>query len=405
MHHWTKFFGGVLLVAGTTIGAAMLAIPVSTGSAGFLPSLALFVAFWLFMSYTALLFLEVNTWTGQRTNLVTMARATLGPAGSAICWTAYLFLLYALITAYIAGSGNLLCNFIAGIVGADSLPGIFCAIPLVLIFAFLLVKGTAYIDYMNRLFMIGLTVTYFAIVFMLAPYINVDYLKREEWGYAFTGVSIVATSFGFHIIIPSLYSYLHADIKTLKWTLIIGSFIPLVVYTIWQALALGIIPLNGPNGLMEGYQLGDDGATLLSYSIDNPALGLLAKLFSFFAIFTSLIGVGLSLCDFLADGLKINKDLKGNALLLALTFIPPFTLAFADSRAFLTALEAAGAFGVVFLLGLMPALMVWRGRYHQDRISHYKAPGGKITLSLAILFSLTAIGLEIINKLGWLPTP
>ena len=39
----TKIIGGTLLVAGTAIGAGMLALPVLTGMAGFVPSLFLFL--------------------------------------------------------------------------------------------------------------------------------------------------------------------------------------------------------------------------------------------------------------------------------------------------------------------------------------------------------------------------
>ena len=38
-----RLLGGILLVAGTAIGAGMLALPVSTGLAGFYPSLFLFL--------------------------------------------------------------------------------------------------------------------------------------------------------------------------------------------------------------------------------------------------------------------------------------------------------------------------------------------------------------------------
>lgn len=404
MHHWTKFVGGILLVAGTTIGAAMLALPVSMGMAGFIPSLLLFIAFWAFMTYTALLFLEVNTWTGQRTNIITMATETLGRTGTVICWSAYLFLLYALMTAYIAGSASSINEMLTKIADQPAC-GVVCIFPLLLLFTFFLIRGTVHLDYLNRFLMFGLVVSYFLMVFLLVPYIDVDMLSRTEWKYSLSAASIVATSFGFHIIIPSLYSYMHADIKLLKKTLIIGSIIPLLVYIVWQAIALGIIPVEGAFGLREGYLLGTNGAALLAPAVGSTFLSYTSILFSFFAIATSFIGVSLSLCDFLADGLKIKRTLSGNIFLSLLTFLPPLVIVLTNPRAFLTALEAAGAFGVVLLLGLMPALMVWSGRYRQKRPSIYLTPGGKPALALAILFSLIVIGLEIANKAGWLQKP
>ena len=57
-----KTLGAILLVSGTTIGAAMLALPVVTGLAGFIPTALLFILFWAFMLFTAFLILEVNLW-------------------------------------------------------------------------------------------------------------------------------------------------------------------------------------------------------------------------------------------------------------------------------------------------------------------------------------------------------
>ena len=53
-----RLIGGILLVAGTTIGAGMLALPVVTGFVGFWPSLALFFVYWLYMTFTAFLMFE-----------------------------------------------------------------------------------------------------------------------------------------------------------------------------------------------------------------------------------------------------------------------------------------------------------------------------------------------------------
>src|SRR5206468_11353 len=94
-------------------------------------------------------------------------------------------------------------------------------------------------------------------------------------------------------------------------------------------------------------------------------IAMVARFFSFFAIVTSFLGVSLSLMDFLADGFGIKKTRTGRIALYLMTFVPPLLITLIDPRAFLSALEYAGAFGVVTLLGLFPALMVWSGRYQR----------------------------------------
>ncbi|MCE5319308.1 MAG: tyrosine transporter [Parachlamydia sp.] len=392
-----KVLGGVLLVSGTTIGAGMLALPVATGLGGFYPSLALLFTYWLFLTFTAFLMLEVALWLPPHANLITMARQTLGRWGEFLSWFVYLYLLYALLTAYLAGGGAILLDLI-DTVSQYILP--LWAGPLLVmgIFSLFVYKGHGPVDRINRILMGCLVIAYLIIVGVLAPHVEGALIKRSNWSAILLGSSVVATSFGFHIIIPSLVVYLDRNVASLRWAILIGSLIPLLVYIVWELIALGILPLGGKDGLISGYETGANGATLLADYLNRPSVSWIARFFSLFAIVTSFLGVSLSLNDFLADGFKIKKTRPGRILLYAMTFFPPLVIALSDPRAFLSALEYAGAFGVVLLLGLLPALMVWRGRYHLAFPSTFRVPGGKIGLLLAMVFSVTAIGIEVFLK-------
>lgn len=398
MNHVHKVIGGILLVSGTTIGAGMLALPIVTGFAGFWPTTALFIVYWIYMLFTALLMLEVNLWVGEHTNLITMARKTLGRGGKIVSWVIYLFLLYSLTTAYLAGGGPILMEGLENLTGW-TVPAWVNPLPLLIIFGFFVYQGARSVDYVNRLLMSGLAVSYLFMIIFLSPHVEAPLIRHTDWRLLWVAVSIVSTSFGFHIIIPTLTDYLHRDVKTLKRVLIIGSIIPLIIYISWELLTLGIVPLSG---LKAGYQQGLDGATVLSEHLESSGLSLLARLFSLFAIITSFLGVSLSLRDFLADGLSIQKTRKGRFILYLLTFAPPLIITLIDPRAFLNALEYAGAFGVVTLLGLLPILMVWRGRYVQHREGPYTTPGGRLALGIGFSLSLIVIALEIANKTGLL---
>lgn len=403
MKRHSKLIGGILLVSGTTIGAAMLALPVSTGAAGFFLSLLIFVLFWALMTYTAFLMLEVILWDKYETNLITIAKKTLGFWGQAITWFIYLFLLYALTTAYIAGSGPIVIDFVYSLIGYR-MPEWAGTIPLLLIFGFFVYKGTRSVDWANRLLMLGLVIAYVIMAVFLTPHVNFHLLSYTNWKEIWAGISVVATSFGFHIIIPSLSTYLDRDLHKLKKAILIGSLIPLAVYIFWEFLTLGIIPLDGPNGIIQGYLDGANGAHLLTAFLNNEALAMVARFFSFFAIVTSFLGVSLSLSHFLADGLKIKKTRSGRLLLYFLTFFPPLVFTLTDPRAFLSALEYAGAYGVVVLLAFLPALMVWAGRYYENLSSEtaFRVPGGKPALILVIVLSLVVVGIEIANNVGLL---
>ncbi len=394
-----KVLGGVLLVSGTTIGAGMLALPVVTGLAGFYPTLILFMLYWVYMTYTAFCMLEVNLWLGENINMITMAKYTVGKAGEIVNWIAYLFLLYLLTTAYLAGGAPVVINCIKMITGVQ-FPNWVGAVPLLVILGFFVYEGTKYADLLNRLLMLGLVISYFVMTCMMAPHIDYQLLARSDWGNIWLAVSVAATSFGFHIIIPTLTTYMHHHPAKLKKAIFIGSVIPLVVYILWEMITLGVVPIEGPYGILEGYEQGENGAALLSAQLGGSAVGAVAQMFSFFAIVTSFLGVTLSLTDFLADGLHIKQTHFGRFLLVVLTFAPPLLFILTSPRAFLSALEYAGAFGVAVILGLMPPLMVWAGRYYKGFRGEFKVPGGKIGLAAAILISLIVIFGEAANKLG-----
>ena len=365
-----SMIGGILLVAGTCVGAGMLALPIVTSLAGFYPSIFLMLIVWLFMMTTAFLFLEATLQMKKEANIISMVQATLGNTAAVISWIVYLFLLYSLITAYLAGSGSLLEDSIESII-QSCIPRWFVFVPFVIIFGSFIYLGTRSIDYLNRLLIIGFVLGFVLLVMFIPPYIQLSSLKYNNWKGILIAISIVITSFGFHIIIPSLVSYMHGNIKKLKRTIFIGSIIPLFIYLLWEFLVLGTIPIHGKDGLLSLWHTGGQIVRPFKALINNNLLISGARLFSFFAIVTSILGVSLSLSDFLADfffvafGIKTKGTRAGKIFLSGMTFIPPLIFAMLYSRAFVVALSYAGAFGVVILLGILPTLMVWNGRYRK----------------------------------------
>lgn len=394
---YNKLIGAILLIAGTTIGAGMLALPVSTGLAGFAPSLLLLTVCWFYMACTAFLMLEVNLWMGEHGSLIVMAKKTLGKPGEILCWCSYLFLLYALTTAYIAGSEPVFNGIILWLTGYD-LPRNFGSVPLLLLFGLCVYKGPKTVDYFNRILMLGLVVSFTLLVGHLFPKVDHNLLTHVDWEPLMVAIPIVVTAFGFHIIIPTLTTYLEQNIRQIKWAILIGSSLPFLLYILWEYLALGIIPLSGPNSIEQGFANGTNGAQLISDLLANPMITLLERCFSLFALLTSFLGVSLALTDFLADGFKIQKTRWGRIGLYLLTFLPPLLISIIDPRAFLTALEYAGTFGVVVLLGFLPPLMVWRGRYQHGFRATFIVPGGKPLLLVIMIVSIALIALEIAIK-------
>lgn len=386
-----RLLGGILLVAGTTIGAGMLALPVITSFGGFVPSIIIFGIAWILMLCSAFFFLDVNLSVRGEPNLISMAGKTLGISGKAITWVFYLLLLYSLLAAYIAASAPLFEKAMLGLTGMK-LPVSLSRFCLPVVFGSFIYLGTRGVDYINRLLMIGLVLSYVMLVAFVPSHIDLSLLSHFDFSASLISLPVVLTSFGYHIIIPSLTSYLNHDVKLLKKAILWGSVLPIVIYLIWQVLVLGVVPQAY---LSQAWIQGVPATEPLSFILKNPFISKATLFFSFFAIVTSFLGVSLSLSDFLTDGLKIKKTWEGRLLAFGLTFIPPLVFVFTYQRGFYMALEYAGII-VAILLGILPSLMAWRLKNN----AFYKSLQGRMLLLAVIVLCLCVVLLDFLEKKG-----
>lgn len=401
----SKLFGGILLVAGTSIGAGMLALPITTGSGGFYAAAIAMVLCFSYMLCSLFILLEANLYSANpEANIITMSKQHLGWLGSTSAWLSFLLLLYAVSAAYISGGGALFSTF-ARTTLHTSLSPHYGALIFALVFGCIAYVGITWIDRINRLLMVGLIVSYFATVFFVAPKVTVHHLNHGHPKYLLAAIPIILLSFTSHIIVPSLRTYFYDHVPSLKKVLFFGSLVPLVFYVLWDFLLLGALPVDSPYSL-EAIAKAAHPLTHLSEAFLHLKLPLVATsngFFSFFAMVTSFLGVILSLCDFLADGFHIPKNRKGRLTLLALCFGPPLLFALFSPSGFVIALGYAGIF-VAILYGILPARMVWKARY-QNKLPapDFFMPGGKVLLAMMMLIAVAVIGLQIGATHHWLP--
>ncbi len=390
-HACGHVLGGTLLIAGTTIGVGMLALPVATGPSGFLPSITIYLACWLFMLCTGLLLLEVCLWMPKEANLITMAHKLLGNAGKNICWVVYLFLFVTVMIAHVVGGGSILRE----IFGTALNPAV-ATIAYVILFSPIVYLGTHSVDRLNMGLMAGVIITYLLFIFAAFGSVNTALLHYMNWSKAWIAIPILFTAFTYQVIIPTLVTYMERNVKRVRLAIFFGTSIPLLVYLIWEYLILGIIPVEGPGGLIEAAEGGNNAVMPLKQYLNNPSLFTIGKAFAFFTMTTSYIALALAYLDFLADGLKIvKKGIKKVGLCLAI-FVPPVLIALTYPDVFLTALGYAGGFSCAILFGIFPPLMVWVGRYKKKYgRSNQQLPGGRVFLAVLISFVVIEIGIEI----------
>lgn len=389
-----KVFTASLLLAGTAIGAGMLALPVSTSEGGFGPAVLVYILCWLFSMSTGLLLLEACLWFPKGVNIISLSKSLLGNKGKWISWVLYIFLFYCLTIAYVAGGGG----FIADMTDRTLSPALTILI-FVTFFSPVVYLGTKAVDRVNLLLMFGLAVFFLIFVFIGFKKVNLSHLSRVDYRSAFFALPIIFTSFSYQGTVPSVRNYFEKDDKSVRKVILLGATIPLLIYILWEYLILGIIPHGGENGLFAASQKGLSGVAPLKYYVNSPFIYLVGQAFAFCALTTSFLGVTLGLFDFLADGLSIQKKGKNKIFLFFLVYFPPTIVAMLKPKIFLRALSYAGGVGCALLLGLIPVWMVWSGRYRKKLGKQPLVPGGRPVLILLILFVVFEFGLEIMNEL------
>lgn len=396
IHSMGHVVGGTLLIAGTAIGVGMLALPVATGPGGFIPSMAIYFVCWLFMLCTGLLLVELSLNMPKGSSFISMADRLLGPMGRSLFWIVYLFLFVTVMIAHAAGGGEVLKE----IPGLHELPSWASTVLYTAVFAPVVYLGARSVDRLNMFLISGVVLCYFAFIAVSIRSVDVSLLSYARWGKAWLALPILFTAFTYQVIIPTLMTYMEYNVKKIRLAIFLGSSIPLVIYLIWEFLILGIVPAEGPNGLIEAGRLGQNAVGPLKQFVQSPVIFQIGKYFAFFALTTSFIPLALSFYDFMADGLKWEKKGSKRAILCAGVFGIPLLIALKYPHVFLVALGYAGGISCALLFGLMPPLMAWVARY----IKKYPAetrqlPGGKPFLAILMAFAFLILVGEVLQQM------
>ncbi|PSV22414.1 tyrosine transporter [Photobacterium leiognathi subsp. mandapamensis] len=388
-----KLLGSSLIIAGTALGAGMLAIPMVLAQFGLLSGTILMLVIWSGTTYAALLLLEASIKVGGGLGMNTIAKQTLGKGGQLITNGLLYALLICLLMAYIIGAGDLVHKLMLN-VGLD-LSLAQSQIIFTVIAGAIVAAGTGVIDKLNRVLFLSmlamLVITLFALVpnMSLAHFFNssndsnIDLIKTS---------AVLFTSFGFFPVIPSLVSYNHkATHQQLRNMILIGSFIPLLCYLLWLYAVVGSLSSEQLSQFNNVSEL----INVLAARFDG--IHVILSLFTGLALLTSFFGVALSLFDQNVDLFKQNR-----AVTYVITFILPLLGALFAADKFLPVLSYAGLI-LVFIAIFIPMLMVRHLRKddktHQAVSAnelHYEVAGGQVAMAICLGFGLFLIGAQVI---------
>ncbi|WP_295891067.1 aromatic amino acid transport family protein [uncultured Vibrio sp.] len=395
----SKIFGSTLIIAGTTIGAGMLALPIASAGIGFTTSIIIMLGLWALMAFTALLMLELHQYADKNATLHTLAKQILGKKGQWVATFAMLFLFYSLCAAYIAGGGAQFSERLATWTGGGVSPKV-ATVLFTLIVAIIVTFGTHAVDKVNRLLFVSKLVAMIIALSFLAPNVTQSYLLSMpvEQGFILAAIPVIFTSFGFHGSIPAVVNYLDGDTRSLRKAIIIGSSIPLIVYVFWQIVTLGVV---SQNELVQSSGL-TSLLNQLATTVQKSNISQLVGVFADLALLTSFLGVSLGLFEFLADSIKSKTNNDNRSFAAMITFVPPLGFALFYPQGFIMALGYA-AIALAVLAIFLPVLMVHKVRKSSNDQSSYRVVGGQAALTLTGIAGIIIVTAQVAISIGALP--
>ncbi|ABI40097.1 aromatic amino acid permease [Shewanella sp. MR-4] len=385
--------GSIAIVAGTAIGAGMLALPLATAALGMVPAILLMVVIWGLSAYTSLLMLEINLRSGVGDNVHAITGKLLGKKGQMVQGASFLSLLFALTAAYLTGGSSLLVLKAKNMFDLV-LDNQLAVVLFTLVLGGFAALGVAWVDKASRFLFSLMILLLIVVVLFLLPEVSISSMATSAVAESMTSswmaaIPVVFTSFGFHVCIATLVRYLDGNAVSLRKVLLIGSTIPLACYIFWLLVTLGTVggnEVSSFNGSLPAL------ISALQEIAHTPWISKCISLFADLALITSFLGVTLSLYDFVAELTRAKKTFLGRAQTWLLTFVPPLLCALYVPEGFVAVLGFA-AVPLVVMIIFLPIVMALRQR--QATPQGYQVSGGTFALGIAGLLGAVIIGAQL----------
>lgn len=424
-----QVLNGAMIIAGTAIGAGMLANPTATSGVWFIGSVFLLIYVWFHMYLSGLMLLEANQHFPLGSSFHTMVAELLGPRWNLICGIAIVFVLYALTYAYIFVGGGLTQAELEPVAQwlTEAFPfnielnRVAGSTIFLVVLAACVICSTHWVGWFSSMLIIGMLLSFALSTSDLLAHVRLDYLLDRTdgqvhtayWPYLWIAIPVCLASFGFHGNVSSLRDYFQGNSKAVARSILIGSGLALCLYIVWQWAVHGnlarahfgpVIAADGDvNVLLTTINAQAAGAGVSQLA--QQALGY----FAYMAIASSFLGVTLGLFDYMRDLFGFNAQLKGRLQTAAVTFLPPYVAYLFMPTGFVQVMGYVGLMAAIWAV-LVPALLVRKSRQVYPQADYPQADyrvlgrfGGDWTLYAVVFFAILVIAIQVLHMLGWVP--
>lgn len=374
-----KLILSTLMIVGTTIGGAMLALPAVTAGMSLVQASLMIAAVCAINIVIAFCLLEAIMYFPSGANLISLSRRLLGKPGAWLAWALTILFFYCLLSAYLAGASDIIGTIL-------NLPAATLILPIGLLVAAMLYFGFELIAQVNQWLVIGFLACFAMIVLGLLPNVQPQLLASQANGFSLLALPTIFTSFGFLAILPSLRDYLDNNTLKMKTAIVAGSLIPLAIYLLWLTVVMGILPNASLAQIAQSNDTVKDLVAALMTTSAQPQISRFVQGFVFLSMLGSLIGVSVALFDCMADAINIQKTRVGRIKLASLVCAPGLIVSVFAKGLFLLGLRYAGQIAMI-LFALYPVMMVWSGRYVKQLTDRYQGVTDKLLLVTIAVFA------------------
>jgi len=358
-----KFWAATFTLSGAVIGAGILGLPYVFSKSGFLIGLMWIILLGIILILVKLALGEVTLRTKGKHQLVGYAEKYLGKWAKRFMVFAVVFGIYSALLAYLIGEGESFSYLFFGHTNF----AIYFAIGFWLIMTILLQRGLKELKKVETWGVLGIIFLILAIVVWFAPRVRVSNLLVYDFSYLFLPFGVVLFALLGFTAIPELKLEIKGKEKLLKKAIIIGALIPIIIYTLFSLIFVGVLDGEIPQVATLGF-------------------GSLVVLFGIFTMLTSYFVLSFVLKDMLKFDLKMPK--KYSFILVSIIpLILYFLVNFYNIAGFVKVL---GIGGVVSggLTGILILFMHKKAKKLGDRKPEYDL---KLPWIIVWLFSLVFI--------------
>lgn len=281
-----KFWAAAFTLSGTIIGAGILGLPYVFSKSGFLIGLI-----WLIFLGAIILFInlalgEVTLRTKGTHQLTGYAQMYLGIWGKRIMLATFLFGIYSALLAYLIGEGESFSNLLPGKINPFFLGLIFWLIMTLLLREGL--KGLKKVETYGVIAIIILVIGLFIREFPNISSSNLLIINQNEFMFP---IGVILFSLLGFVSIPEVRRLINGQEKNLKKAILIGGIIPIILYSIFALVVVGVLGENIPQ-------------------IATLSFGPIVTLLGIFTMLTSYFVLSFSLKDTFEYDLKLSRRLS-----------------------------------------------------------------------------------------------